>query len=139
MQNDNRWKVWSLLAISFLILFTWWNIAFGSELKIIRQYDVTTNVEVKIPTGTVETCHQYDHTDNQRIKNGIIGGIIGNGIDGVGAAVGALVGVLLTDNKMTSACFEEKSYRTEVKPMYQYTVLILSDGVREYEQRIIRE
>ena len=85
MQN-NKWKVLSLFAITFLILFTWWNIAFGSELKIIRQYDVTTNVEVKIPTGTVETCHQYDNSDNQRIKNGIIGGIIGNGIDGVGAA-----------------------------------------------------
>ena len=128
--------------IMFFIMFLSFA-AFAGEFTVIRSYDVHRNVEHKVQTGIKEVCKEYNETSNEDlIKRGIIGGIIGNQIGDMkgNAMLGAVLGVMSAqpNQRLKSACYEEITYRTEIGNEYSHTIVVLSDGVREWEQRIVK-
>ena len=115
--------------IMFFIMFLSFA-AFAGEFTVIRSYDVHRNVEHKVQTGIKEVCKEYNETSNEDlIKRGIIGGIIGNQIGVMSAQ---------PNQRLKSACYEEITYRAEIVKEYSHTIVVLSDGVREWEQRIVK-
>ena len=128
--------------IMFFVMFLAFA-AFASEFTVVRSYDIHRNVEQKVQTGVKEVCKEYTENDHgELIKRGIIGGIIGNQIGDMkgNAMLGAVLGVMSAqpNQRLKSACYEEITYRTEIVKEYSHTIVILSDGVREWEQRIVK-
>ena len=137
----NIFKSVLMLGLAMTIYTCTLKTVYANDFTVIRSYDVFANVEQKIPVGTREVCKDYSDTDDEDlIKRGIVGAIIGNQIgnfDG-NALLGAVVGVMTADKKLKSACYEETIYEKRIVSQYQHTVIILSDGVKEFEQRIIK-
>lgn len=130
-------------AFLMLIVIFWSVMAFAGEFTVVRSYDVHRNVEQKIQTGVKEICKDYEETSNEDlIKRGIAGAIIGNQIGDMkgNGMLGAVLGVLSAqpNQRLKSACYEEITYRTEIVKEYSHTVVILTDGVREWEHRIVK-
>lgn len=128
--------------IMFFIMFLSFA-AFAGEYTVVRSYDVHRNVEQKIQTGSREVCKDYEETSNEDlIKRGIAGAIIGNQIGDMkgNGMLGAVLGVLSAqpNQRLKSACYEEITYRTEIVKQYSHTIVILTDGVREWEHRIVK-
>ena len=128
--------------IMFFVMFLSFA-AFASEYTVVRSYDVHRNMEQKIQTGVKEVCRDYEETTHEDlIKRGIIGGIIGNQIGDMkgNAMLGAVLGVMTAqpNQRLKSACYEEITYRTEIVKVYSHTVVIFSDGNREWEHRIVK-